>query len=192
MKIYNKKQKLITKQIDEDAVYSQWKDWKWQLKHSVKDIETFEKLLNVSFLSDEKKKIKDTITKFPMSVTPYYLSLIDRDNYKEDPVYIQAVPSPSELIVGKYDMEDPLAEDKGSPVPHLTHRYPDRVLFNISNTCSMYCRHYTRKRKIEYVDSIPSKKEILKGVDYIKKHPEIRDVLLSGGDPLMLSNNYLD
>jgi len=192
MDIYNKKQKLIAKQIDEDAAYSQWKDWKWQLKHSVKDIETFEKLLNVSFSSDEKKKIKDTITKFPMSVTPYYLSLIDRDNYKEDPVYIQAVPSPSELIIKKYDMKDPLAEDKDSPVPHLTHRYPDRVLFNISNTCSMYCRHCTRKRKVGDIDSIPSKKEILKGVDYIKKHPEIRDVLLSGGDPLMLSNNYLD
>ncbi len=192
MKIYNKKQKSITEQIDKNAAYSQWKDWKWQLKHSVKDIETFEKLLNVSFSSDEKKKIKDTITKFPMSVTPYYLSLIDRDNYKEDPVYIQAVPSPSELIIGKYDMKDPLAEDKDSPVPHLTHRYPDRVLFNISNTCSMYCRHCTRKRKVGDVDSIPSKKEILKGVEYIKNHPEVRDVLLSGGDPLMLSNEYLD
>lgn len=192
MKIYNKKQKSITEQIDENAAYSQWKDWKWQLKHSVKDIETFEKLLDVSFSSDEKKKIKDTITKFPMSVTPYYLSLIDRDDYEHDPIFLQAIPSPSELVIGKYDMADPLAEDKDSPVPHLTHRYPDRVLFNISNTCSMYCRHCTRKRKVGDANNIPNKKEILKGVEYIKNHPEVRDVLLSGGDPLMLSNEYLD
>ncbi|MEA3499673.1 MAG: lysine 2,3-aminomutase, partial [Candidatus Marinimicrobia bacterium] len=110
----------------------------------------------------------------------------------EDPVYLQAVPSPSELVVGKYDMKDPLAEDKDSPVPHLTHRYPDRVLFNVSNTCSMYCRHCTRKRKVGDANNIPNKKEILKGVEYIKNHPEVRDVLLSGGDPLMLSNEYLD
>ncbi|MDA3872100.1 MAG: lysine 2,3-aminomutase [Candidatus Marinimicrobia bacterium] len=192
MKIYNKRQKSIAEKIDAKAAYSQWKNWKWQLKHSVKDIETFEKLLNVSFSSDEKKKIKDTITKFPMSVTPYYLSLIDRGDYKYDPVFLQAVPSPSELVIGKYDMADPLAEDKDSPVPHLTHRYPDRVLFNISNTCSMYCRHCTRKRKVGDANSIPNKKEILKGVEYIKNHPEVRDVLLSGGDPLMLSNEYLD
>ncbi len=192
MKIFNKRQKTITGKIDDDAASTQWKNWKWQLKHSVKDIKTFEKLLDVALPEKEEKKLKDTITKFPMSVTPYYLSLIDRENYKEDPVYLQAVPSPSELVIGKYDMADPLAEDKDSPVPHLTHRYPDRVLFNISNTCSMYCRHCTRKRKVGDVESIPNKKEILKGVKYIKKHPEIRDVLLSGGDPLMLSNNYLD
>lgn len=97
-----------------------------------------------------------------------------------------------ELIVDKHDMRDPLAEDRDSPVPGITHRYPDRVLFHISNICSMYCRHCTRKRKVGDIDSIPSKDEILKGIEYIRNTASVRDVLLSGGDPLMLSDEYLD
>lgn len=97
---------------------------------------------------NERNSIEETIAKFPLSVTPYYLSLIDADDYKNDPVFKQCFPSPSELITCKYDMKDPLAEDKDSPVHGLTHRYPDRVLFHISNVCSMYCRHCTRKRKV--------------------------------------------
>lgn len=89
-------------------------------------------------------------------------------------------------------MLDPLAEDKDSPVPLITHRYPDRVLFHISNTCSMYCRHCTRKRKVGDHDSIPNKTEILNGIKYIAETPQVRDVLLSGGDPFLLSDNYLD
>ncbi len=97
-----------------------------------------------------------------------------------------------ELIIEKYDMKDPLAEDKDSPVPGITHRYPDRVLFHISNICSMYCRHCTRKRKVGDRDSIPDKDEINKGIEYIRNTPVVRDVLLSGGDPFMLSDDYLD
>ena len=89
-------------------------------------------------------------------------------------------------------MEDPLSEDKDSPVPGVTHRYPDRVLFQVSNVCSMYCRHCTRKRKVGDIDSIPLKNDLIKGIEYIRNTPEIRDVLLSGGDPLMLSDDYLD
>jgi len=89
-------------------------------------------------------------------------------------------------------MADPLDEDKDSPVPNITHRYPDRVLFLVSNTCSMYCRHCTRKRRVGDVDSIPSREEIKVGLEYIKNNSQVRDVLLSGGDPLMLSDDYLD
>jgi lysine 2,3-aminomutase len=118
--------------------------------------------------------------------------LIDTNDYRNDPVFLQSFPSPCELIVEKYDMLDPLSEDKDSPVPGITHRYPDRVLFHISNICSMYCRHCTRKRKVGDHDSIPNKEEIIKGIEYIKNTPVVRDVLLSGGDPFMLSDEYLD
>jgi len=120
------------------------------------------------------------------------LSLIDADDYKYDPIFKQSFPNPKELNIKYYDMNDPLHEDKDSPVPGITHRYPDRVLFHVSNTCSIYCRHCTRKRKVGDIDYIPNKKEILKGIKYIKETPVIRDVLLSGGDPFMLPDEYLD
>lgn len=120
------------------------------------------------------------------------MSLINREDFRNDPVFQQAVPSVNELDVPIYDMSDPLAEDKDSPCDLITHRYPDRVLFHISNVCSMYCRHCTRKRKVGDKDYIPCKDKVLKGLEYIKSKPVIRDVLLSGGDPLMLSDAYLD
>ncbi len=192
MKIYTKKQKKIAEKISSDAVLSNWENWKWQIKHSIRDISTFESLLGIEFNSDERKKLEETLAKFPLSITPYYLSLIDSSDYMNDPIFKQSFPSPSELMISKYDMKDPLSEDKDSPAPGITHRYPDRVLFHISNVCSMYCRHCTRKRKVGDVDSIPKKEEVIKGIEYIKSNPVVRDVLLSGGDPLMLSDEYLD
>lgn len=178
--------------ISSIARLSNWKDWKWQLKHRIRDISTFERLTGIKFEADERRLIEKTIEKFPLSITPYYLSLIDTDDYKNDPFFKQSFPSPMELIVEKYEMSDPLAEDKDSPVPGITHRYPDRVLFHVSNICSMYCRHCTRKRKVGDVDSVPTKSEIMKGIEYIKDTPSVRDVLLSGGDPFMLTDEYLD
>lgn len=178
--------------ISSIAQLSNWKDWKWQLKHRIHDISTFERLTGIRFEIDERKLIEKTIEKFPLSITPYYLSLIDTDDYKNDPIFKQSFPSPRELTVEKYEMRDPLAEDKDSPAPGITHRYPDRVLFHISNVCSMYCRHCTRKRKVGDVESVPTKDEVMKGIEYIKNTPTVRDVLLSGGDPFMLPDEYLD
>lgn len=192
MPIYNKRQQDIAEKIIPSTEKSAWKDWKWQLRHKIQDLETFEKLLDIEFDVDERKKLENTINKFPLSITPYYLSLIDTDNYLNDPIYKQAFPFSQELEVCDYDMLDPLAEEKDSPVSGLTHRYPDRVLFLISNMCSMYCRHCTRKRKVGDVDYIPNKGMIKTGLNYIRNTPVIRDVLLSGGDPLMLSDDYLD
>ena len=127
-----------------------------------------------------------------MSITPYYFSLIDRYDFETDPIFRQSVPDPEELNIGRCDCTDPLAEDKDSPVEGLTHRYPDRVLFHVSNLCSMYCRHCTRKRKVGDVDSIPDKKKLLAGIEYIRNTPEVRDVLLSGGDPFLLSDELID
>jgi lysine 2,3-aminomutase len=126
------------------------------------------------------------------SVTPYYLSLIDAVNYRNDPVYRQSFPNPRELEHLPCEMADPLAEDQDSPAPGITHRYPDRVLFHISNICSMYCRHCTRKRKVGDRDSIPSADEIRQGWTTFARRRQVRDVLLSGGDPLMLPDEQLD
>lgn len=193
MTIYSSRQQNIARKISElDASISNWKDWRWQLKHSIQKIETVEELLGTRFDDKEKKKLQLTLKRFPLSITPYYLSLVDAEDFRNDPIFMQAFPSPRELEIEKHDMSDPLAEDRDSPVPGVTHRYPDRVLLQVSNICSMYCRHCTRKRKVGDVDSIPGKDALLAGIEYIRQTPEIRDVLLSGGDPLMLSDDYLD
>jgi lysine 2,3-aminomutase len=190
--MHHKNQQSIIEKMRPRASISNWRNWMWQLKHCIRDISTFERLTGIKFEEKDRELIEKTTAKFPLSITPYYLSLIDTDDYKNDPFFKQSFPSPMELIVDKHDMRDPLAEDRDSPVPGITHRYPDRVLFHISNICSMYCRHCTRKRKVGDVDSVPSKDEILKGIEYIRNTASVRDVLLSGGDPLMLSDEYLD
>jgi lysine 2,3-aminomutase len=193
MATLSKLQKKISKRIGSKAnKSSHWQDWRWQIKHSIKNVETFERLLGIKFSDEEKEQIKKVTDIFPLSITPYYLSLINETDYAKDPVFLQAFASPLELRESGCEMEDPLAEEKDSPVQGITHRYPDRVLFHVSNVCSMYCRHCTRKRKVGDKDSIPGKKEILKGIEYIKNTPQVRDVLLSGGDPLMLSDEYLE
>ncbi len=192
MEIFNNVQQKIAKKIKADSNISNWKDWKWQLKNSIQSIDKFELLTGIKFPQEEKNKLKTTLDRFPLSITPYYLSLIDNQNYRNDPVFKQAFASTDELTVLKTDLEDPLSEESDSPVEGITHRYPDRVLFHVSNVCSMYCRHCTRKRKVGDIDSIPSKAQLKNGIEYIRNTPQIRDVLLSGGDPLMLSDSYLD
>jgi len=194
MSIYSNSQQEIAEKISSHSTVhaSKWTDWHWQLRHSVTRVETFEKLLDIEFEPLERRKIELTLKKYPLSITPYYLSLIDRSNFRNDPVFRQAFPDPQELEIDKCDMSDPRAEDRDSPVPGMTHRYPDRVLFHVSNACAMYCRHCSSKRKVDDIDSIPDRNQIRLGLDYIRNKPEIRDVLLSGGDPLMLNDLYLD
>lgn len=169
-----------------------WTDWKWQVKNTIRKVETVEKILGIKFPEERRAEIKKTIEKFPMSITPYYLSLVDSENYENDAVFKQCFPNIKELNISDCDMQDPLNEDEDSPVPGITHRYPDRVLFHVSNICAMYCRHCTRKRKVGDTDSVPSKEAILVGIEYIKNTPTIRDVLLSGGDPFLLPDEYID
>jgi lysine 2,3-aminomutase len=192
MTVFNQIQQDIAEKISSDSTLKNWRDWKWQLKNSINSIDKFEKLSGVKFSEEQRKKLNKTLDKFPLSITPYYFSLIDFDNYENDPVFKQSFADNRELIIAKSDLKDPLSEDKDSPVPGITHRYPDRVLFHISNTCSMYCRFCTRKRKVGDTDFIPNKAQLKEGIDYIKHTPEVRDVLLSGGDPLMLPDDYLD
>lgn len=186
------RQKTIADKLEKGVDIEKWQDWKWQLRHSIRTIEQLELIAGLEFTSEERAQLETTIDKFPMSITPYYLSLINIDDFRNDPVYLQAVPRASELIMGPWDMSDPLSEDKDSPAPFLTHRYPDRVLFHVSNLCSMYCRHCTRKRKVGDKDSIPSFEQLQPAIQYIRDNEQIRDVLLSGGDPLMLDDDKLE
>ena len=190
--IYNNRQQTIAHKIETEAQLSKWKDWRWQLRHSIKTLEKFEELLGVKFEEDEREKLKETFEKFPLSITPYYLSLINKKDFKNDPVFKQSFGGIEELTTLKSELADPLSEDSDSPVEGITHRYPDRVLFHVSNICSMYCRHCTRKRKVGDIDYVPSKEQLQKGLDYIANTPHVRDVLLSGGDPFMLPDDKID
>ncbi len=171
---------------------SEWTDYRWQLDNSIKTVADFENFTGIRFTKKDHVELEKTVSKFPLSITPYYASLIEKENYRNDPIFKQAFPDPAELKISKYDMKDPLHEDKDSPTKGITHRYPDRVLFLISNRCAMYCRHCTRKRKVGDPDHIPSRQQIIQGIQYIRNHREIRDVLLSGGDALMLPDDFLD
>ncbi len=192
MKKITDKQKNIALKIEDDVSFTHWGDWKWHLKHSITTIESFEWVTGIQFSPEEKNQLQETLNKFPMAITPYYLSLIDTAEWRDDPIMKQAFPDSKELITRTYEMKDPLFEEKDSPLSGITHRYPDRVLFHVSSMCSMYCRHCTRKRKVGDLDTIPEKGVLEEGIRYIRSRPEVRDVLLSGGDPLMLSNEKLD
>ena len=159
---------------------------------------SWENLLSKSITSSDGLKnkfklnlneVKKVIKKYPMCISPYYFSLIEK---KDDPIWKQCIPSKKELKNSKIMWEDPLCEERDSPIPGLTHRYPDRVLFLVSNSCAVFCRFCTRKRKVGVPIKNISKKQIEKGISYIKEHREIRDVILSGGDPLLLSTKYLE
>ncbi|GFM35822.1 lysine 2,3-aminomutase [Desulfovibrio psychrotolerans] len=192
MKFFNERQQALAKLAGRTVSPDDWQDWKWHVRKAVRTVDAFEKALGIRFCASEKAEYERTLETFPMSVTPYYLSLIDADDYRNDPVFMQSFPSLSELHIERHDMSDPLHEDEDSPVPGITHRYPDRVLFHVSNVCSMYCRHCTRKRKVGDADSIPTPDDLEQGLEYIRNTPQVRDVLLSGGDPLMLADELLD
>lgn len=166
-----------------------WIDWRWQVRNRIKSVEELELYINLS--AEEKNSIASVLSKFRMAITPYYLCLIDPDN-ENCPIKKQAIPSLYEMTIGENDMVDPLAEDTDSPVPGLTHRYPDRVLFLITDMCSMYCRHCTRRRFAGQHDQKMPQDRIDQAIEYIRKHDEIRDVLLSGGDALLVSDEILE
>lgn len=174
-----------------DVTDEQWNDWKWQVSHRVTTLEELEKFLP-NLTQEEKDGITKTLEKFKMAITPYYMTMIDPDN-PNCPIKKIAVPSGAESIKGKHDLDDPLHEDGDSPVPGLTHRYPDRCLLLITDMCSMYCRHCTRRRLVGENDSGSINLEnIDKAVEYIMNHPEVSDVVVSGGDSLLVSDELLE
>ena len=166
-----------------------WNDWHWQVKNRVETLEDLKKYVNLT--EEEEEGVRKTLGRLRMAITPYYLSLIDLDD-KYDPIRRQAIPTAHELESAPYEAADPLHEDTDSPVKGLTHRYPDRVLFLVTDQCSMYCRHCTRRRFAGQKDCAVPMEQIKACIEYIRQHEEVRDVLLSGGDALMLSDGLLE
>lgn len=167
----------------------EWNDWKWQVANRITTVEELKKIINLT--PEEEIQVGETLKTFRLGVTPYYASLMDPDDPK-CPVRMQAVPVIAETHRSAADMEDPLHEDEDSPAPGLTHRYPDRVLFLITDQCSMYCRHCTRRRLAGEKDGARSIDDINKCVEYIKNTPQVRDVVLSGGDCLLENDQVLE
>jgi lysine 2,3-aminomutase len=162
-----------------------WNDWRWQSQNAIRSVRQLRELL--PFTAEELQAIGQLETEYKTAIPPYYFSLINPDD-PVDPIRLQAVPSPLEQQnLSGYELEDPLEEDKDSPVPGLTHRYPDRALLITTHVCTMYCRFCTRKRATMVRggwDAISRNDERM--IEYIRDHEEIRDVIVSGGDPLTL------
>lgn len=166
-----------------------WNDWRWQMRHAIRNLKALEE--HVALTEDERRGCVDTASIFRMGITPYYLSLMDPER-ADCPVRMQAIPRAAEAVVRPGELADPLGEDKTRPVTALVHKYPDRVLLLATDSCSVYCRHCTRRRITKGGEAELSRSELTKALGYIKAHPEVRDVLISGGDPLMLSDERLD
>jgi lysine 2,3-aminomutase len=165
---------------------AQWNDWRWQLRNRVTRLEQLEGLVELT--SQERVGAQQRAEQFGFAITPYYASLMgDADC----PVRRQAVPHADELIRVPWDLDDPLAEEEHSPVPILSHRYPDRALLYVTHNCPVYCRHCTRQRKVGDATSAPDRKLLAEAYAYLRRTPQVRDVLVSGGDPLSLTNDRL-
>ncbi|MFT7622758.1 MAG: lysine 2,3-aminomutase [Myxococcota bacterium] len=171
-----------------DVALHQWDDWRWQQQNRVTTLAELQTLIPLT--SDESEAFRASADKFRVAITPYYLSLIDPAD-PSCPVRRQAVPSSAELQTLPGELEDPLAEEAHMPVPGLTHRYPDRALLYTTHNCPVYCRFCTRKRKVGDPGSTHARPELFEAVEYIRRTPAIRDVIVSGGDPLSLSNERL-
>jgi len=163
--------------VDDD----QWNDWRWQFRNRVTTLAELERFFPLS--ADERAALAEILHEFRLGITPYYLSLIDPHD-PADPMRIQAVPSIAELLDGEGSKEDPLGEERFSPVPSIVHRYPDRCLLIATNACALYCRYCTRKRIMHEGEAPPPRTVLQAAVDYIARTPAIRDVIVSGGDPL--------
>ncbi len=168
---------------------AEWNDWRWQVRNRVETLDELKRYIDLT--PEEEEGVKKSLETLRMAITPYYLSLIDPSN-PNCPIRKQAIPTGSEVHRSDADLLDPLHEDEDSPVPGLTHRYPDRVLFLITDQCSMYCRHCTRRRFAGQHDCESPSERIQGAIDYIARTPEVRDVLLSGGDALMVGDKMLE
>ena len=176
---------LLWREVSE----KEWNDWRWQLRHR---ITTFEQLKEIIDLTPEEiEGIKHSKGRLALAVTPYFASLMDPIN-PNCPIRRQAIPHIEELHLSKNDMVDPCGEDKDSPVAGLVHRYPDRVLLLVTDQCAVYCRYCTRRRLVGSHERAMTQGNFEEVLKYLKSHRKVRDVLLSGGDPLLLENERLE
>src|SRR6266481_9072773 len=170
------------------ATDAEWRDWRWQLRHSVRSLADLARYLPLS--EDERRGCAETQDVFRLGISPYYLSLIDPD-HPCCPIRMQSIPVRAEARVHEGELRDPLGEDRHRPVRAIVHKYPDRVLLLALDHCSVYCRHCTRRRIASGDEGGISREELEEAVRYLRGHPEVRDVLISGGDPLLLSTERL-
>jgi lysine 2,3-aminomutase len=173
-----------------DVSEKDWNDWHWQLKHRITTAEQLQRFLP-TLTPEEFAGAKLANTKLALAITPYFFNLIDPAN-ENCPIRLQVIPKLAETHTASWEMSDPCGEDSHSPVPGLVHRYPDRVLFLVTDRCAAYCRYCTRSRLVSNATGYDFHPEFDKQIAYIAAHPEIRDVLLSGGDPLLLSDDKLE
>lgn len=171
-----------------DVTAKEWNDWNWQYRNLVMAVQDLAKIVPLS--QGELKAGEATKREYKFSTTPYYAALIDPNN-RECPIRLQTIPDLREVERSAVDLRDPLAEDEHMTVPGLVHRYPDRVLWLITTSCAMYCRFCTRRR-IVLAKGHRTERELKMTMDYIRAHPEVRDVIISGGDALFVGDKYLE
>ncbi len=172
-----------------DTPLEQWQSWHWQMQHRITTAEELARVLPIT--PRQQRTIERALERFRFAIPPYYASLIDGDD-PECAIRLQAIPGDGELQLGDFDIEDPLNEEGDSVAPGMTHRYPDRVLWVVMHECAMLCRHCTRKRKVGARPTPINEAQLDAGIAYLKGHPDVRDVLLSGGDPFLLSDDRLE
>lgn len=172
-----------------DVKPEEWADWKWQVRNRLRSLAELRQVIHLT--PEEEAGLAYAEHGFPVGINPYYAALMDPHD-PACPIRRQGLPLGDEAVVGIHDMHDPLHEDVDSPVPYLTHRYPDRVLFIVTEMCAMYCRHCTRRRLVGSEEGMIPRPALDRVIDYIAQTPVIRDVLISGGDPLSLGDNRLE
>ncbi|MDO5831782.1 MAG: KamA family radical SAM protein [Methanobrevibacter sp.] len=184
-KLYAATKNKILKQLN--ASEEDWINPKWQLKNRICDVDEISKYAELT--DEEYKNIKNVSAKYRFAITPYYFSLIDFDN-PLCPIKLQSIPNINEFE--EFGQLDPMKEEQSNPSGKITRRYPNKLIINVTNACPMYCRHCQRRRLIGNVDEHTSKKDIDESIDFIKNNPTIREVLVTGGDALLLPNNKLE
>jgi lysine 2,3-aminomutase len=173
-----------------DVSEANWNDWRWQLKNRITSLEQLQRLLP-TLTPEEYAGTMLANKKLALSIPPYFFNLIDGAD-ENCPIRAQVVPRVQETHTAPWEMSDPCGEDSHSPVPGLVHRYPDRVLFLVTDRCAAYCRYCTRSRLVSNAAGYDFHPEFDRQIEYVRQHPEIRDVLLSGGDPLLLNDEKLE
>ena len=170
---------------------SDWNDWRWQLKNRITSVEQLQRLLPALSAEERAGAILAGESKLALAITPHFFNLIDPED-PHCPIRWQVIPRLAETSVAPWEMSDPCGEDGHSPVPGLVHRYPDRVLFLVTDRCASYCRYCTRSRLVSNASGYDFHPEFDRQIEYIRSNPSIRDVLLSGGDPLLLSDEKIE
>jgi len=185
----NARSRAFRKAFFPDVPERLWKDWHWQNRNRITRLADFERFLELS--TDERTALIEGGSMLPTGVTPYYMSLLDRHD-AADPLRRTVVPVTGEFLRTPGESDDPLGEDSHMPVPGLVHRYPDRVLLLVLDYCSTYCRYCTRSRVVGHGEISPNEARLSQALAYIRNHPQIRDVLVSGGDPLAMADHRLE